>query len=145
MKPPTSSFFIFNFSVFHFHNFDPVTINCNQMNKSTITIDVVLDNDKVPEQIKWKASDSTAETAQQSRAMMLSFWDGADKTAMRIDLWTKEMMVDEMADFFYQTMMTMADTFNRATRNAELVGDMKEFAKEFYKKFRDQQLQENKA
>src|ERR1700730_2851488 len=104
------------------------------MNQSTITIDVVLDNDKVPEQINWKASDSTADAVQQSRAMMLSFWDGADKTAMRIDLWTKEMMVDEMADFFYQTMMTMADTFHRATRNAELVGDMKEFAKEFYKK-----------
>jgi gliding motility-associated protein GldC len=115
------------------------------MNQSTITIDVVLDKDKVPEQINWRASDSTADTAQRSRAMMLSFWDGADKTAMRIDLWTKEMMVDEMADFFYQTMMTMADTFNRATQNAELVKDMKDFAKEFYKKFRDQQLQENKA
>ena len=76
---------------------------------------------------------------------MLSFWDGADKTAMRIDLWTKDMMVDEMADFFYQTMMTMADTFNRATHNAALVSDMKEFAKDFYKKFRDQQLQDNKA
>jgi len=115
------------------------------MNQSTITIDVVLDKDKVPEQINWRASDSTADTAQRSRAMMLSFWDGADKTAMRIDLWTKEMMVDEMADFFYQTIMTMADTFHRATHNAELVSDMKEFAKEFYKKFRDQQLKENKA
>ena len=114
-------------------------------NKSTITIDVVLDKNKVPEQINWKASDSSADAAQQSRAMMLAFWDGADKTAMRIDLWTKEMMVDEMADFFYQTIMTMADTFNRATHNAELVGDMKTFAKDFYKKFRDQQLQENKA
>ena len=115
------------------------------MNQSTITIDVVLDEDKVPEQINWRASDSTADTAQKSRAMMLSFWDGADKTAMRIDLWTKDMMVDEMADFFYQTMMTMADTFNRATHNAALVSDMKEFAKDFYKKFRDQQLQDNKA
>ena len=123
-------------------NFD---IHFERMNQSTITIDVVLDNDKVPEQINWRASDSTADTAQKSRAMMLSFWDSADKTAMRIDLWTKDMMVDEMADFFYQTYMTMADTFNRATRNAELVNDMKEFAKDFYKKFRDQQLAENKA
>ncbi len=89
--------------------------------KSTITIDVVLDNDKVPQQISWKASDSTADMVQQSKAMMVSFWDGADKAAMRIDLWTKEMMVDEMADFYYQTFMTMADTFNRATKNTELV------------------------
>ena len=114
------------------------------MIQSTITIDVTLDNDKVPQQISWKASDSTADMAQQSKAMMLSFWDGADKAAMRIDLWTKEMMVDEMADFYYQTFMTMADTFNRATKNAALVNDMKNFANDFYQKFRDQQLKENK-
>lgn len=114
------------------------------MNQSTITIDVLLDKDKVPEQIQWKASDSSADMLQKSKAMMLAFWDGADKAALRIDLWTKEMMVDEMADFFYQTIMTMADTFHRATRNAELVNDMKTFAKDFYKKFRDQQLKENK-
>ena len=114
------------------------------MIQSTITIDVTLDKDKVPQHISWKASDSSADMAQQSKAMMLSFWDGADKAAMRIDLWTKDMMVDEMADFYYQTMMTMADTFNRATRNAGLVNDMKDLGKNFYQKFRDQQLKENK-
>ncbi len=105
---------------------------------------MLLDDNKVPQQINWKASDSTADMAQVSKAMMLAFWDGADKSAMRIDLWTKEMMVDEMADFYYQTFMTMADTFNRATKNAELVDDMKTFAKTFYRKFQDQQLKENK-
>jgi gliding motility-associated protein GldC len=97
----------------------------------------------VPQQITWKASDSTADMAQQSKAMMLAFWDGADKSAMRIDLWTKDMMVDEMADFYYQTFMTMADTFNRATKNAALVEEMKTFAGDFYKKFQDQQRKEN--
>lgn len=104
----------------------------------------MLDKDKVPQQISWKASDSTADNGQQSKAMMLAFWDGADKAAMRIDLWTKDMMVDEMADFYYQTFMTMADTFNRATKNAELVKDMKDFAGHFYKKFREQQQKDNK-
>ncbi len=75
---------------------------------------------------------------------MLSFWDGADKTALRVDLWTKEMMVDEMADFFYQTIMTMADTYDRATHQHELVNDMKTFAKNFYAKFQASQLKENK-
>ena len=97
------------------------------MNQSTITIDVLLDDDKVPQQINWKASDSTADVSQKSKAMMLSFWDGADKAAMRIDLWTKEMMVDEMTDFYYQTMMTMADTYERATNNKEVSLMMKEF------------------
>ncbi|HEX8461016.1 MAG TPA: gliding motility protein GldC [Segetibacter sp.] len=114
------------------------------MQTSTITIDVQLDHEKVPQLITWKASDSSADMVQKAKAMMISFWDGADKSALRIDLWTKEMMVDEMADFFYQTIMTMADTYNRATQHAELTLDMKNFAKDFYKKFRETQLDTNK-
>ena len=76
---------------------------------------------------------------------MLSLWDGAEKTALRIDLWTKDMMVDEMADFFYQTIMTMADTYGRATNHEEIVADMKKSAHDFYDKFRAKQLKENKA
>ncbi len=114
------------------------------MKQSSINIDVVLDDDKIPAQINWSASDSTAEKSRAAKAMMLAFWDGNDKTALRIDLWTKEMMLDEMADFFYQTFMTMADTYQRATKQEELVNDIKGFAKNFYNKFRAQQLKENK-
>jgi gliding motility-associated protein GldC len=99
----------------------------------------------VPENITWKASDTTIENAQKAKAMMLAFWDGAEKTALRIDLWTKEMMVDEMADFFYQTMMTMAETYGKATQHTEMVDEMKKFAQDFYQKFREKQLKENKA
>jgi len=112
------------------------------MQKSTITIDVILDPNKIPEQINWQASDSNADMHQKSKAMCLAFWDGADKSALRIDLWTKDMMVDEMGDFFYQMMMTMADTFQRATKNEELSSEMKNFAKGFYKKFRDDMINE---
>jgi hypothetical protein len=52
------------------------------------------------------------------------------------------MMVDEMGDFFYQMMMTMADTFKRATQKEELSKEMKEFAKQFHKKFKDEMVQE---
>ena len=76
---------------------------------------------------------------------MLSFWDGAEKTALRIDLWTQDMMVDEMADFFYQTLMTMADTYGRATQYNDQSEEMKKYAKDFYEKFRERQLKENKA
>jgi gliding motility-associated protein GldC len=115
------------------------------MNKSTITIDVITDENRVPHSIAWTASDTTVENIQKAKAMMIAFWDGAEKAALRIDLWTKEMMVDEMADFFYQTMMTMADTYGRATKYHDQVDEMKKFAKEFYEKFRDRQLKENKA
>jgi gliding motility-associated protein GldC len=112
---------------------------------SSIVIDVNTDENRVPDSISWKATDSTMEEAQKAKAMMISFWDGAEKTALRIDLWTKEMMVDEMADFFYQTMMTMADTYGRATNHGEMVAEMKNFAQHFYKKFQEKQLKENKA
>jgi gliding motility-associated protein GldC len=115
------------------------------MQQSTITIDVFLDKDRIPEQIQWRASDSSAERAQKAKAMMLAFWDGADKAALRIDLWTRDMMVDEMGDFIYQTMMTMADTYNRATNHKELVEEMKTFAKDFYTKFRENQMKEHKV
>ena len=113
------------------------------MNQSTIKIDVLLDPNKIPEQINWSASDSTAEMIQKAKAMSIAFWDGADKTAMRIDLWTKDMMVDEMADFYYQMLMSMADTFKRATQQEEISNDMKKFAKEFFDKFKAVQLKEN--
>jgi gliding motility-associated protein GldC len=115
------------------------------MSKSTITIDVTLDEQRVPENIQWSATESSADQGKKANAMMLAFWDAQEKTALRVDLWTKDMMIDEMADFFYQTLHTMADTFERATHQQELVDDMKKFARDFYTRFRDTQLKENKA
>lgn len=115
------------------------------MTKSNIIIEVALDDNRIPQNITWKATESTAEKPQEAKAFMLSLWDGADKNALRIDLWTEKMMVDEMADFYYQTLMTMADTYERATRHTELVGEMKDFAKRFYQKFQEQQMKEQKA
>ena len=65
------------------------------MKQSSINIDVLLDQERVPSQISWTATDTAADRTRMAKAMMLAFWDGAEKTALRIDLWTKEMMVDE--------------------------------------------------
>lgn len=115
------------------------------MKQSTITINVALDESQVPQAIEWQATDSTTDRPQSAKAFLLSLWDGTDKTALRIDLWTQKMMVDEMADFYFQTFMTMADTFDRATRQKELVDDIKNFARAFHKRFQEQQLKEKKA
>lgn len=114
------------------------------MNESSIKIDVTLDADKMPVQINWSATDSATDMVQKAKAMCIAFWDGSDKTALRIDLWTKDMMVDEMADFYYQMFSTMADTYERATRQKELSADIRKFAHEFYDKFRESQLNQGK-
>ncbi len=114
------------------------------MSESSIHLDVHLDEQKIPSAISWSAPDNSPENTRQAKAFLLSLWDGADKTALRIDLWTKDMMVDEMEDFFYQTLVTMADTYQRATHHDDLAGEMKQFAKTFYQKSRAKQLNENK-
>lgn len=113
------------------------------MHQSTINVLIDLDEQKIPQNIKWSASDSTAQETQDARAMMLTLWDPTDKTALRIDLWTKEMMVDEMADFFYQNLMGMGDTYLRATQDKALAEEFKNFAKSFYQKFRASQIDQN--
>ena len=114
------------------------------MANSRITIDVELDESKVPSNIKWHATDSNNDQPTEAKAMMLSIWDGQEKAALRIDLWTQKMMVDEMADFYYQTLMTMADTYKRATLHDDLAAEMKNFAKAFFQKSRAKQLNVNK-
>lgn len=110
---------------------------------SEIKIQIDLDEDKMPDTIQWAAPDGGVEEPQKAKAMLLGLWDGDQKTAMRIDLWTQKMMVDEMNDFFYQTFFGMADTYLRATRNAELAAELKEFAKTFHKKATNALEQEN--
>ena len=107
-------------------------------NASEIKISVGLDNNKVPENIHWQAADGGIVKPKEAKAFMLSIWDGNENTALRIDLWTKKMMVDEMNDFFFQTFMTMADTYARATNNVEIVDDMQKFAQEMRKKMEDE-------
>ena len=112
------------------------------MHQSTINVLIDLDEQKIPQNIKWSASDSTAKETQEARAMMLTLWDPTDKTALRIDLWTKDMMVDEMADFFYQNLMGMGDAYLRATQDKELAASFKTFAKTFYNQFRASQIEQ---
>jgi len=112
------------------------------MKHSNISIDVHLDSNSHPESINWKASDSDVKGEQQAKAMMLAFWDSDKKSALQIDLWTKEMMVDEMADFYYQALVTMAETFSRATAHKEFEEQMKFAANDFYKKFGEMRKKE---
>jgi gliding motility-associated protein GldC len=114
------------------------------MTENSIHIKVALDELKLPVDVSWSASDSPTENTRKAKAFLLSLWDGQEKTALRIDLWTKDMMVDEMEDFFYQTLVTMADTYQRATRHDDLAADMKNFARNFFQKSRAKQLKENK-
>ena len=104
---------------------------------SEISIQITLAEDKMPESISWKAPHGGVDEPQVAKAMLLGLWDGKAKEALRIDLWTAKMMVDEMNDFYYQTFCGMADTYARATKNGDLAMELKQFAKTFLKKATD--------
>ncbi len=93
---------------------------------SEITLKVEMDENRVPEKLTWSAQDGGI-SDEEAKAMFLSVWDSEQQETLRIDLWTKEMPVDEMKKFFHQTLVTMADTFYRATNDEKMTATMKDF------------------
>lgn len=102
-------------------------------NTSEIKFIIKLDDNRVPEKLMWTAQDGGVE-AQEAKAIMLSIWDNKAKESVRIDLWTKDMPVDEMKIFFHQTLVAMSETFKRATDDQKMADTMKDFCDYFAEK-----------
>lgn len=103
------------------------------MKTSEIKFTITVDNKNQPETIHWEAGDSGIEGVKPCKSVMISLWDSADNGTLRIELWTKQMMVEEMQRFFYETFLSMADTYERATNDKNISGDIREFASRFGK------------
>ena len=100
---------------------------------SKIEFTVELDENKIPENISWTAEDGGIQQ-EPSKAIMLSVWDHKAKDTLRMDLWTKDMPVDEMKQFFHQTLVSMANTFHRATNDEKMTATMHDFCHYFAEK-----------
>ena len=101
--------------------------------KSDINIEVITDENKVPEEIYWSAEDGNIHK-EEAKALMLSVWDSKSQETLRIDLWTKEMPVDEMKKFFHQTLVSMKETYYRATQDDKMADTMGDFCDYFAEK-----------
>jgi gliding motility-associated protein GldC len=104
------------------------------MKKAEINFRVDTDINHLPLRIEWQASDSGVEQPQECKSVMISIWDPNTQQTLKIDLWTNEMLVDEMKLFFYQTMLSMASTLERATGEDKMAGDMRDFCAYFAEK-----------
>ena len=100
---------------------------------STIELKVELDENRIPEKLKWTAEDGGIKD-QEAKAMMLSVWDEKEQETLRIDLWTKDMPVDHMKVFFHQTLVAMSNTFHKATQDEKMTATMKDFCDYFAEK-----------
>jgi len=102
-------------------------------NTSKIELTVELDDNRIPESLSWTATDGDI-INEEAKAILLSVWDNKAKEALRVDLWTKDMPVDEMKVFFHQTLVAMSDTFFRATQDEKMTATMKDFCDYFAEK-----------
>ena len=84
------------------------------MKTTEITFKVTVDENNLPQKIEWEAQDS-GENKSECKSLMVALWDAKENNTLRIDLWTKDMMVDEMKKFYHQNVMTLTDTYVRAT------------------------------
>ncbi len=98
---------------------------------SEIKFTIQLDDKQMPKKIEWEATDAGFDGRKPCGSMMISLWDKNEKVTMGIDLWTKEMLVDDMNIHFYQMFSKMADTYRRATNNNEIAQTIKDFSFDF--------------
>lgn len=103
------------------------------LKQSKIILNVELDDNRVPEKLSFTAQDGGVEN-EEAKAFMLSVWNSDVKETLRIDLWTKEMPLDEMKIFFHQTLVAMSETYQRATQDETMGAAMKDFSDYFAEK-----------
>jgi len=95
------------------------------MKTSEIKFTVTLDENNLPQKIDWNTSDSA--DSNECKSVMLALWDAKENNTLRIDLWTKDMMVDEMKKFYHQNMVTLTETYLRATGDEATAKKAKQF------------------
>lgn len=100
------------------------------MRTTHINIKVDLDENHVPEKILWNAEDGGIKN-EETKATMISVWDDKTKEALRIDLWTKDMPVDEMKMFLHQIMVSLSQTYQTATGEEDVAEWLRETAETF--------------
>ncbi len=94
---------------------------------SEIKFRVSVDENHLPNKIEWEAPDAGESST--SKSVMIALWDEKENNTLRIDLWTREMMVDEMKKFYHQNVMSLTDTYIRATGDEKTGKEIKDFFK----------------
>ena len=98
-----------------------------------IKIDVQLDENKIPEKIVWSAPDGGV-NEEEAQALLMSLWDGKNQETLRMDLWVKEMPVDQMNVFFHQTLVSLSQSYMKATNNEKMTDAFNQFCDYFAEK-----------
>jgi len=100
-----------------------------RMKSAEIKFTVHMDENKLPLAIDWETSDGTEKSV--CKSCFISMWDANEQNTLKIDLWTKDMGVEDMKLFFHQTLLSMANTFKKATGEVEITEDLLDYCAHF--------------
>ena len=85
------------------------------MKHSEINFKILLDDENIPEQISWSATENPNEGIEETKSIFIGVWDNYNKGLMALPLWTKDMEVFDMKRFYIEVIGSIGDTLERAT------------------------------
>src|SRR6478609_3466261 len=94
------------------------------MKKSEINFKVELDENNVPEKIQWDATDKPDTGFSDSKSISISLWDHQQKNTLRIDLWTKDMPVNEMKRFYIDCLGGLSQSILTSTNDEFMANEI---------------------
>ena len=100
--------------------------------KQILKFEVELDENNLPISIKMleeKASNSSIDL----KALMIAGWDAKRKETLRVDIWTKDMPVNDMFIMYHQNMMGMATSLEKSTGQNKLANALRDYCDFFAK------------
>lgn len=95
------------------------------MKKSNIAFTVELDSNNVPERIWWDATDKPEEGISETKSISLALWDHTQRNTLRIDLWAKDMPVDDMKRFYIDCIGGLSQSVLNATGDEFMANEMR--------------------
>lgn len=87
------------------------------MKKSTISFTVELDDNNIPDRILWDATDKPDPGLSETKTISVSLWDHTQKNTLRIDLWAKDMPVEDMKRFHIECLGGLAQSILSSTQD----------------------------
>ena len=96
--------------------------------KQSLKFNIEIDENHLPLTISMESKDVDEKNI---KALMISAWESTKKQTLRVDLWTKDMPINEMFVMFHQTMMGMASSLERSTGHNRLAGALRDYCEFF--------------
>ena len=108
------------------------------MKKSTIHFTIDLDDRNIPDKIEWDATDKPEQGPSETKSISINLWDHEQANTLRIDLWAKDMPVDDMKKFYVDCIGGMAQSVLSSTGDEVMSQEMNALCEKLSRHIREE-------